>query len=255
MKTLTVANQKGGVGKTTIATHLSYRARELGRRVLMVDMDRQGNLSQSFPSQQPAGPEGLASALFGPGPVVPEVLEDGLAILRADESLSLLDGSNSLTHKTPAARLRELGSAYDVCIIDTPGVLGFNPPMTIAALIATDAVVCPFGVGVYEAKALGDLWQYLRNIRANGYNPTLRVLGLLPSKVNTMSRVDKAQLAELRNAFGDKILPHILAERAAVKQSIARGRPVWKGIRGAGHKVAAEEWLETTTYILQELEK
>lgn len=255
MKIIAIANQKGGVGKTTIATHLAHRARELGKRVLLVDLDRQGNLSQSFPPVQEGTPAGLSASLFGAGDVVPEILEEGLAILRADESLSLLDGSNSHNHKAPAARLRALADDYDVCIVDTPGVLGFNPPMTIAALIAADAVVCPFGVGVYEAKALGDLWQYLRNIRANGYNPKLRVLGLLPSKVNTTSREEKALLAELRSAFGDKILPYILGERAAVKQAIAKGRPVWKGVRGAGHKVAAQEWLEATTYILQELEK
>lgn len=255
MKIIAIVNQKGGVGKTTKATHLVYRARELGKRVLLVDLDRQGNFSQSFPAKKPPTPAALSVGLFGSGTVQPEILEEGMAILRADESLSMLDGSNSQASKLPAARLRELAADYDVCVIDTPGVLGFNPPMTIAALIAADAVVCPFGVGIYEAKALGDLWKYLRAVREKGYNPGLRVLGLLPSKVNTSSREEKALLAELRAGFGDKILPHILGERAAVKQAIAKGRPVWKGVRGAGHKVAAQEWLDATTYILQELEK
>lgn len=257
MKSIAVVNQKGGVGKTTQCTHLVHRARELGKRVLLVDLDRQGNASQSFPSPsgQPPVTAQLAASLFGAGAVQPEVLEEGLAILRADESLSMLDGSGGQGYRTPAARLRELADDYDVCIIDTPGVLGFNPPMTIAALIAADAVVCPFGVGVYEAKALGDLWKYLRAVREQGYNPGLRVLGLLPSKVNTSSREEKELLAELRAGFGDKILPFLLGERAAVKQAIAKGRPVWKGVRGAGHKVAAQEWLEATTYILQELER
>lgn len=255
MKKLAVVNQKGGVGKSTLCTFITYAANELGKRVLLVDFDRQGSLSTSFPSTgEHAGASTTASLLFAENAaIVPEALGPGLAILRADDTLSMLSGVNQEGVKRPARYLRGLSADYDLCIIDTPGVLGVNPPMTIAALSAADAVVCPFGVGLYESKALSDLWEYLRGVKTKGLNPGLRLMGLLPSKVHTTSREEMGALADLRAQFGKAILPLVLGERASVKQAIAKRKPIWRGTRGAGHLKAAQEWKTATSYILSDL--
>jgi len=255
MKILAVVNQKGGVGKSTLVVHNAYCGRDNGKRVLIVDLDRQGSLSASFPATGAhEGKSSTASALFSSGAmIVPEVLEEGFAIIRADEALSLLSGASREGIKRPSRYLRELASQYDLCIIDTPGVLGFNPPMAIAALAAADAVVCPFGVGLYEGKALADLWEYLKGIKANGYNPKLRLMGLLPSRVHTTSKEEMEALGALRARFGNAILPLMLGERASVKQAISKRKPVWKGTKGAGHMKAGKEWREATTSILSNL--
>lgn len=255
MKILAVANQKGGVGKSTVAVHCGYAGREMGLRVLLVDLDRQGSLSTSYPATgEHSGESSTSSALFSENAVItPEILEPGLSILRADDSLSMLSGATRDGIKRPARYLRELASQYDLCIIDTPGVLGFNPPMTIGALVAADAVVCPFGVGLYEGKALADLWEYLKGIKSQGYNARLRLMGLLPSRVHTTSKEEMGALEMLRTQFGAAILPHMLGERASVKQAIGKRKPVWKGTRGAGHAKAAKEWREATSYILNNL--
>ncbi len=255
MKILAVANQKGGVGKSTVCVGTAYAAIESGKRVLLVDFDRQGSLSTSFLSTDSDNENvTTASQLFAENTIIhPEVISPELSILRADDTLSLLSGVNQEGIKRPARYLKELSRNYDVCIIDTPGVLGLNPPMTIAALVAANAVVCPFGVGLYEGKALSDLWEYLGSVRTNGYNPKLRLMGLLPSKVHTSSREEMEALDGLRAQFGKVILPLILGERASVKQAIAKRKPVWKGTRGAGHLKAANEWRAATQYILSDL--
>lgn len=255
MKILAVVNQKGGVGKSTLCTHLAHAAVEAGKRVLLVDLDPQGNLGVAFPATGAHEGEAHTSvALFAPDvELKPEILGPGLAIIRKDPALYNLAGTNKEGAKRPARNLQRLKQDYDLCIIDTPGMIGFNPPMTVAGLIAANAVVCPFQVGLFEAEPLANLWQYLRGIVTDGLNPRLKVLGLLPSKVNVKSSEELAALEDLRRQFKSHILPHTLGERAAVKQAIARRKPVWRGVRGAGHKSAAEEWKAATQHILSSL--
>jgi chromosome partitioning protein len=255
MRVLAVANQKGGVGKSTLTAHLAYAAVEAGLRVLLVDFDKQGSLSLSFPAEAGAAPGLLASSLFSgeASDQAPELLADRLAIIRADDTLAMLSGGVAGAEKRPARNLRRFENTYDLCLIDTPGAIGFNPPMTIAALVAADAVVCPFSVGLYEAKGLQDLWAYLKSIKTPAYNPRLRLLGLLPSKINTKSSEERKALEQLRATFGPVILPGLLAERTAVKQSIMRRRPVWKSTKGAGHLAAANEWRAVCNHILGHL--
>jgi chromosome partitioning protein len=255
MRILAVANQKGGVGKSTLTVHLAHAAVEAGLKVLLVDLDRQGSLSLSFEgmSDEPSGL--LASALFADAPVAarPEKIDSHLSIIRADDMLSLLNGGVQGAEKRPARHLKQFEADFDLCLIDTPGAIGFNPPMTVAALCAADAVVCPFSVGLYESKGLADLWSYLRSVKSAAYNPQLRLMGLLPSKVNTKSKEERAALDELRTVFGTVIMPGMLAERTAVKQAIMRRKPVWRNTKGAGHLAAAREWRQVCDFILGDL--
>lgn len=256
MRTLAIANQKGGVAKSTLAAHIAYAAVEAGLRVLLVDFDKQGSLSVSFPPVEGGTPGLLASSLFSSTAPEgePEVLDDNLAIIRADDTLSMLSAGASGAEKRPAQNLRRFAGRYDICVIDTPGAIGFNPPMTVAALVAADAVLCPFSVGLYEAKALRDLWDYIKSIKTPAYNPRLRLMGLLPSLINTQSKQELAALEQLRQSpIGKSILPGILAKRSAVKQAIMRRQPVWKNTRGAGHLAAANEWRAVCAHILADL--
>lgn len=257
MRILAVANQKGGEGKSTLSVHLAYAAIEAGLRVLLVDMDLQGSLSLSFPKADDAAPGMLASHLFSAtAPTLkPEILSEQVHIVRADPLLAVLVGdSNNRDQLTrPARNIRHLHDQYDLCLFDTPGTLGFNPPMTIASLTAADAVVCPFSIGLYETQALGELLQRLRSVKTQGLNPRLMLMGLVPSKIHANSKKMLATLEGLRSQHGAMILPGRLSERAAVRQSIAERRPVWQTPKSASHKAAAEEWRSMCNFILGKL--
>lgn len=255
MKSVAFVNQKGGVGKSSGAVHVGYQALDQGKRVLLVDLDPMASMSDSFPPTGASeGRTSISTELFAPNSDIrPEVLSENLHIIRGHKTLAQLSEADRETLKRPGEYLRGLASNYDVCVIDTPGMIGFNPPMTIAALVAAGYVVCPFNIGLYEARALAELWEYLHAVKAKGYNPQLRLLGLLPSKIETTSTEEMQALKELRSQFGDAIMPLMLGARVSVKQAIMRRKPVWKGTRGAGHLKAAKEWRAATIYILQKM--
>ena len=255
MKILAVVNQKGGSGKSTFCAQAAHAALEAGLRVLLVDLDPQGSLSTAFPPEA-EGQEGesTASALFSEGLLLAPAGATGLAIIRKDALLKRLTADNRAGLKRPGAYLK----GFRVVRPDHSrhsGALGENVPTTTAALIAADAVICPFAVGVFEAEPLGQLWQHLQEIISGGLNPRLRVLGLLPSKVNTASREELSALEDLQAHpyVGKFVLPVVLSEKAAVKQSIARGKAVWRGVRGHGHRTAAAEWQAATGLVLKNL--
>ncbi|MBN3780502.1 ParA family protein [Burkholderia sp. Ac-20345] len=251
MTTIAVVNQKGGAAKSTLTQQLSHAARQAEIKTLVVDLDKQGSASLGFLPAEGAAAGLQASSLFGTGPLAtPEQIAPGFSIIRADklELAKRVKEGKEATMRA-AKNLRQIAQGFDLCVIDTPGSLG-EDATTYAALMAADYVICPFQVGLSEVAALHDLWQHIAGIRSSGINPRLQVLGLLPCRINTRSAEERNFLEQLRKKYGKAILPHVLAERAAVKQAVARRAPVWQGNRGDGHKKAGQEWLAACNAIL-----
>lgn len=241
MKTLAAINQKGGQAKTTTVFHIGEAAVKAGLRVLYVDNDRQGSLSLLLPSTG-SEPGMVSSDLYSKDAVnvIPEQLDSHRSIIRCDKTHDYTV-ADTMT-KLPAMHLRRLAKNFDICLIDTPGSLeGASESRVKASLIAADAVICPVSVGLLEMAGLADLWKFIGNVKKID-NTKLRMMGILPSKVNSKSPEEAQGLQTLRDQFGKVIFPHILHERASVKQSIAKRKPVWVGTRGAGHAKAAAEW-------------
>lgn len=253
-KILAVVNQKGGVGKSTLAVHLAYKAREEGLSVLLVDLDPQGSTTFTFCGEREGG---LTSADFFAETMpqaAPLEIKPGLSIVRADFGLMSIGAMDKAALKVVAGRIRSLAAPFDVAIIDTPGSFGEVPAMAPAAMTAADAMVVPFGIGPYESQAMAVLWGYIHKIKSQGFNPRLQLLGLLPSKINSKSKEERKGLDELRNSdFGPAILPFMLSERASVKQAIMLRRPVWLSTRGASQLAAAKEWRDACEGILVRL--
>lgn len=254
MKILAVANQKGGVGKSTLTVHLAYAAIEAGLRVLLVDMDKQGSLSLSFPPADDGEPGMVASRLYEAEPpqASPEYVADGLAIIRADNGLLSIDKAENQVIRRPGVALRRFAQDFDLCLIDTPPLLGVR---LMASLAAADYVVTPVSVGLYELAGVADLIQTIHVIRTQGFNPRLKHVGILPMKTNNRSVEEREALESLREQYGAAILPEVLPERAPVRKAIARRRPVWVSTRGAGHLLAANEWRAACDSILGRIGK
>jgi chromosome partitioning protein len=249
MRTLVIANQKGGVGKTTLTAHLGYAAVERRLRTLLVEMDTQGNLSLTFAAPQGAKPGLLASSLYSSesNSGQPQTISEYLSIIRADKALLSVDKAENEILRRPGQALRRFADDFDLCLIDTPPLLGLR---LIASLTAADYVVTPVSVGLYELSGVADLMQTIRVVRTQGFNPRLKHIGILPMKVNNRSSDEREGLASLRQSYPADIRQEVIAERAAVKKAVARRVPVWTGTKGEGHLKAAQEWRAACESIL-----
>jgi chromosome partitioning protein len=246
MKKLVIANQKGGVGKTTLTLHIAQYAASQGLRVLLVDFDNQGSLSLYFRAISGL----VASSLFvvSGGDERPFAVSDNLHIVRADAALLSVDkGSNDLI-KLPKLTLKRFDDDYDICIMDTAGALGVR--MT-SALTAADFVITPVNVGLFEMAAIADLFATIQQVKMSGFNPRLKHAGIIPMKTNARSKDEMAGLETLRSHYGQIISACSLTERAAVKKAVAGRLPVWERVRGVSHKKAATEWLEVCNQIVK----
>lgn len=234
MQTLTLANQKGGVGKSTVSLHFAFDLVERGYSVLFIDLDTQGNSSRVL---QPYDTGYAASSLFEDGGRVPT--DETFALLSADAGLIDVDRGDYETIRHMHAQLAECSGDYDWCIIDTPPTIGL---CLSAALIVSDYVVSPIEL---EQFAIDGIERMVNTIFAvqRDYNPSLRFVGMLPNRYDPRSARQRDTLAELTAEYADYVIPSPLRIRATVPEALADGGPVWNlrktGARDAGRQFRA----------------
>ncbi len=234
MKTLTVANQKGGVGKTTLVVHMAHFAAEQGLRVLVVDLDSQRNASSSL-HEYATGVQ--ATQLFGEASITwPDAAKTNISLVEGTPKLIEIDRAPT---QAINAFIRNLDSAkgWDLCLIDTPPAPGLR---TQAALIYGHAAVSPVELDQYSFDGIKSLLQVVTGIKSK-YNPKLDFLGMLPSRFNTHSPAQRKALEALLAGYPNYVLPVWVALRSSVGESAAERKPVWKidktSAREAGHEI------------------
>ncbi|MBX8557035.1 ParA family protein [Pseudomonas cichorii] len=254
MQILLVANPKGGVSRTTFCLMTALRARQKNLRVLLVDLDPQGNLSDCFPaacSQNPSASTALS--LFSKNrQVLPEELGDGFAILRADARLRSPKRSGRISGDDFVLNLRSIPDEFDVCIIDTARDLG-SQQIIFLALYAADYLVSPFTIHPGAIRDMEKLSQLNMLVSKETATPA-RFLGYIPTRYPA----DSNRLEQLKDAIGSanhKILPNALPYRASVAAAVASCKPIWDDVSvgDTDHEQAAFEWCSAVDYILNEI--
>ena len=208
MKTLVVAQQKGGVGKTSSVVHLAFDFLERGLRVAVIDLDTQANASFTLAQYKI---EARASGFFGPVPAdgwrgAAAADGDGarLALIEADPELANavflpLDKAK----QNLKANLKALaGQGFDVCLIDTAPGLGVA---LVAALYAADCVLSPIELEAYSIQGIKMMLTTIMNVRKE--NAGLQFLGMVPSKVDARNPRHVRHQVELQAAYPKLMAP------------------------------------------------
>lgn len=253
MKVLVVAQQKGGVGKTSSLIHLAFDFLERGLRVAVIDLDTQGNASYTLHEYKSGY---VASQLFNTGPqtligamgTLP--YEPLIRVIEADASLANMEKrtlAEAATHyQANVAALAECG--FDVVLVDTAPALGVS---LATALSAADYVLSPIELEVYSIQGIKKMITTIANMRK--MNSKLKFLGMVPSKVDARNPRHARHQAELQAAYPQLLIPASIGLRSSMADALATRVPVWK-IRKTAARKAAREVRALAAFVFEKME-
>jgi len=227
-KIISIANQKGGVAKTTTTVNLGAALAEARQRVLLIDLDPQAHLALSLGLD----PDGLTASTFDVltdrafslSSITVKIADD-LDLAPADINLSVAEqrlGGTIGREQILRDKLRDIQAHYDFILIDCPPSLGI---LTINALAASRHVVIPVQAHYLSMKGMQLLIETIGLVREK-LNPGLEVLGILLTMVDVRTRVSNQAIAALRDMFGDKVFRAMIRQNTKVIEASASGVPV-----------------------------
>ncbi|MBM3652650.1 MAG: ParA family protein [Alphaproteobacteria bacterium] len=234
MKTIVINNQKGGVGKTTLAVHLAWYLTEVGRRVLILDLDAQANATDTLARH--AG-NATAAELFKPAARIAPGGIDGLTLAAADTSLTDVDRGDAASILTLRENLAAVSGDFDFCVIDTPPSLGLR---SVAALVAASHVLSPIYLEDYSVKGVKGLLQTFLGVQKRYGRSDATFLGLLPSLFNTKSPRQREHLEQLLRDAGKYVFPGHVVARDGYAEAVAERAPVKKLKRRSAQEAGRE---------------
>ena len=249
MRTIAIANQKGGCGKTTTAVNLAAALAEKGNRILIVDLDPQAHTTLGFGYDPDGLDKTVYHALTNPQlPISKVIIGTNVERLDLAPSNILLSGAElelsgvAGRHLVLGEQFRMISGEYDICVIDCPPSLGL---LTLNALVASTDVIVPVQVSYYAMEGLKQLLETANIIRINFHPCCVRILGLLLTFVENRTLLSGQIQRQMREFFGDLVFETVihrtvrLAEAPSAGESILTYAPESKG--AAEYQALAEE--------------
>lgn len=228
MKILAITNQKGGVGKTTTCVNLAASLASLGERVLLIDLDPQGNASTGSGVDKAHLKLSIYHVLIGEKSLKEVIVKSekgGFDIAPSNRELAGAEVElvNELARENRLkAAITQLGGVYDFVLLDCPPALNL---VTVNALTAAHSVMIPMQCEYYALEGLSDLVNTIKKVRAH-LNPVLEIEGLLRTLFDNRNMLAQQVSAQLVSHFGDKVYQTMIPRNIRLAEAPSYGVPV-----------------------------
>ncbi len=248
MLTTAIVNQKGGVGKTTVTSELGTQLALLGKRVLLIDLDPQGNLTSGFGIDKNGAKTfyDLATENQNINDYVLNTPVTDLFILPSNRSVQKLETELSDDAEKEYVLKNHLKNleGFDYVFLDCPPALGL---LSVSALTAADKVMVPLLAEYYALEGLRELLKTVKLVKKY-LNPSLTLDGLVFTKFDSRLSLDKYIHDSLKNTFGSAVYKARIPKNVTLAEATGRGLPasiIFKNCKGSeAYKLLAEEFSE-----------
>ena len=252
MKIVAIANQKGGVGKTTTAVNLGAALAEMGHRILLVDLDPQANATSSF------GLEGveeisLYEPLLGEASITEKIFptrRDGLFIVPADLDLAgaeveIARMPNHLTRLTETLKPLHTDETFDFVFLDCPPSLGI---LMSNALAAADELLTPIQCEYFALEGLVKIVRLVEQVRDSGANKRLEITGIVMTMFDGRTNLSEQVVADVRGHFGERVYETVIPRSVRLSEAPSFGKSILEyaptGAAAEAYRALAREFIQ-----------
>ena len=227
-KIMAIINQKGGVGKSTTAINLSAALGEMGKQVLLVDLDPQGNATSGLGIEKGQLNACIYDVLLNDVPIEQAIIPDvckGLDLVPATINLAGAE-VELVSEMARENRLKDavgsLRGKYDYIFIDCPPSLGL---LTVNALVGADKLIIPIQTEFYALEGVTKLLESMKRVKSR-LNPSLDIFGILLTMYDGRTTLSRQVAAEVRNYFGDQVFETIIPRTVKLSEAPSYGMPI-----------------------------